>query len=59
MSLFHLLILGIDQERHFVGFQSESEYEKFCSDWNNTVSEFIAKLNGKYVMQLDIRFDKV
>ena len=56
---YKALFINNEQEFSFVGFQSESEYEKFCSDWNNTVSEFIAKLNGKYILRLDIRFDKV
>ena len=56
---YRALFINDEHEFSFVGFQSESEYEKFCSDWNNTVTEFIAKLNGKHVMQVDIKFHKV
>lgn len=56
---YDALFIDNSCEFSFIGFKSEPEREKFCSDWKDTVNELIMKLNGKYPIQNDVDLEKL
>lgn len=56
---YNALFIDNRHEFSFVGFKNESDRAAFWSDWTNTVREFLSKLNGKYVVQGDVRLDVI
>ena len=56
---YDALFIDNSHEFSFVGFKSESDRKMFCSDWNTAVSDFISKLNGKYIIQNDVSLDNI
>ena len=53
------LFIDNPHEFSFVGFKSEAERKKFISDWEAAVHNLVKKINGKYVIQNDVRVDKI
>ena len=53
------LFIDDPHEFSFVGFKSEAERKKFISDWESAVNDLVKKINGKYVIQNDVRADKI
>lgn len=45
---YNALFIDNSHEFSFVGFESESDREKFFSDWNAAVDDFMTKLHGRY-----------
>ena len=56
---YDALFIDNAHEFSFIGFKCAEDRERFCSDWEKTVNELVAKLNGKYPIQNDVSLDNI